>query len=64
MLNVFLLVALTKKLTLLLKTRKLQTICRLLGVKIDSKLTANTHINDICKKAGQTLNTWQEQHHT
>ena len=29
---------------------------RLLGVKIDSKLSFNTHIDDISKKAGLKLN--------
>ena len=29
---------------------------RLLGVKIDSKLSFNTHIDDICKKASLKLN--------
>ena len=29
---------------------------KLLGVKIDSKLTFNTHINDICRKAAQKIN--------
>ena len=29
---------------------------RLLGVKIDSKLSFNTHIDDIRKKAGLKLN--------
>ena len=30
---------------------------KLLGVKIDSKLSFNTHVDDICKKAGLKLNT-------
>ena len=30
---------------------------KLLGVRFDSKLTFDAHINDICKKAGLKLNT-------
>ena len=38
-----------------------QKICKsacekLLGVRFDSKLTFEAHINDICKKAGLVLN--------
>ena len=29
---------------------------KLLTIKIDYKLTFNTHIDEICQKAGQTLN--------
>ena len=29
---------------------------KLLGIKIDNKLNFNTHVNVICKKAGQKLN--------
>ena len=29
---------------------------KLLGIKIDNKLNFNTHVNEICKKAGQKLN--------
>ena len=39
-----------------------QKICnspyeKLLGVRFDSKLTIDAHINDICKKAGLKLNS-------
>ena len=30
---------------------------KLLGIKIDHKLTFNAHIDEICKKAGQKMNT-------
>ena len=30
--------------------------CELLGIKIDSKLNFNTHVDEIYKKAGQKLN--------
>ena len=29
---------------------------KLLGIKIDHKLTFNAHIDEICKKAGQKMN--------
>ena len=29
---------------------------KLLGSKIDNKLNFNTHVDEICKKAGQNLN--------
>ena len=29
---------------------------KLLGIKIDNKLNFNTHVDEICKKAGQKLN--------
>ena len=29
---------------------------QLLGIKIGNKLNFNTHVNEICKKAGQKLN--------
>ena len=29
---------------------------KLLGIKIDRKLTFNAHIDKICKKAGQKMN--------
>ena len=29
---------------------------KLLGIKLDSKLNFNSHIHDICQKAGQKLN--------
>ena len=31
---------------------------KLLGIKIDHKLTFNAHIDEICTKAGQKMNTW------
>ena len=38
-------------------TETANNICvKLLVVKIDSKLTCVTHVNNICKKAGQKLN--------
>ena len=31
---------------------------KLLGIKIDSKLNFNIHVNEICKKSGQKLNVF------
>ena len=30
---------------------------KLLGIEIDHKLTFNAHVDEICKKAGQKMNT-------
>ena len=47
-----------KKIRLIVENKEINNIThkRLLGVKIDSKLSFNTHINDICKKPGLKLN--------
>ena len=36
-----------------IKNNKFET---LLGIKLDSKLSFNSHVYDICQKAGQKLN--------
>ena len=36
---------------------------KLLGIKIDHKLTFNAHIDEICKKVGQKINAILEQYH-
>lgn len=33
---------------------------KLLVLKIDSRLTFNTHVNDVCEKAGQKLNAFEK----
>ena len=40
------------------KTQKIKNskFEKLLGIKLDSKLNFNSHIHDICQKAGQKLN--------
>ena len=44
--------------SLALETQKIKNIKfeKLLGIKLDSKLNFNSHIHDICQKAGQKLN--------
>ena len=48
----------SKKVSLIVENKEINnsTHERLLGVKIDSKLSFNTHIDDICKKASLKLN--------
>ena len=48
----------SKKVSLIAENKEINnsTHERLLGVKIDSKLSFNTHIDDICKKASLKLN--------
>ena len=48
----------SKKVSLIIenKERNNSTHERVLGVKIDSKLSFNTHTDDICKKASLELN--------
>ena len=48
----------SKKVSLIVENKEINnsTHERLLGVKIDSKLSFNTHIDDICKKASGKLN--------
>ena len=55
--NVIFFLALMKKLTYLSEMEKLKTV-KILSAKSNSKLTINTHVNDISKTAGQELNTW------
>ena len=52
------LLAQTVKLVWLLKNKKMKNskFKKLLGIKLDSKLNLNSHIHDICQKAGQKLN--------
>ena len=49
----------SKKVSLIVEYKEINnsTHERLLGVKIDSKLSFSTHINNICKKASLKLNT-------
>ena len=48
----------SKKVSLIVENREIKngTHERLLVVKIDSKLSFNTHVDNICKKAGLKLN--------
>ena len=48
----------SKKVSLIVENKKINNITheRLLGVTIDSKLSFNTHVDDICKKASFKLN--------
>ena len=51
-------VALVKKVSLIVEIKEIYNSRheRLLGVKIDSKLSFNTHLDDICKKSSIKLN--------
>ena len=46
------------ELSLTIETQKIKNskFEKLLGIKLDSKLNFNSHIHDICQKAGQKLN--------
>ena len=48
----------SKKVSLIVENKEINnsTHERLLGVKIGSKLSVNTHIDDICKKESRKLN--------
>ena len=47
----------SKKMSLIVENKEItNSTHRLLRVKIDSKLSFNTHVDDICKKVGFKLN--------
>ena len=41
---------------------KLSSTCseKLLGIKIDNKLTFQEHVEELCKKTSQKVSVWQE----
>ena len=52
-----------KKVSLIVENKEINNspYDRLLEAKIDSKLSFNTHRDDICKKASLKLNTWSRK---